>query len=55
MNWQAGIIGAFVAVGVGCLVYLIWVEVRRGPGNRKHNLPPPSDACRRNSTEAVTK
>lgn len=49
MNWQAGIVGAFLAVGMVCLVVLVAHEVRKGPPkrNRRTGLPPPSDACQR--------
>lgn len=53
MNVPAGIVGAFAATGLFCLVAWITSEVRKGPGNRRTGLPPPSDACKRNGTQAV--
>lgn len=41
MNWQAGIVGMFAAVGITCLIALIVHEVRKGPGNRRTGLPKP--------------
>ena len=44
MNWQAGIVGAFLAVGIVCLVVLVVHEVRKGPPkrtNRRTSLPAP--------------
>lgn len=41
MNWQAGIIGAVVAIGITSLIAVIVSEVRKGPGNRRVGLPTP--------------
>lgn len=53
MNWQAGILGAFGAMFFASLIALVVHEVRKGPKNRRRGLPPPSDACKRNTTQAV--
>lgn len=44
---KACILGAFAAMFFTCMVVWIVAEVRKGPGNRRTGLPPPSDACRR--------
>lgn len=47
MSWQLCTISAFVAVGIACLIGIVAKEVRKGPGNKRTGLPPPSEACRR--------
>lgn len=38
---KACILGAFVAIGIVCLIAIIAHEVRKGPGNRRTGLPAP--------------
>jgi hypothetical protein len=49
--------GEFFAWGLVALYFLLvglWLSVRRRrQRNKRINLPPPSVACRRNSTEAT--
>ena len=46
--------GAFGLGLIVCFVLVIAHEVRkRFRKNRRRGLPPPSDACKRNSTQAV--
>jgi len=40
-SFNAGIVGAFAAVGIACLIAWIVREVRKGPGNRRTGLPRP--------------
>jgi hypothetical protein len=49
--FERGIVGAYLAIALTCVIALLvrWIvrEVRKGPGNKRTGLPPPSDACRR--------
>lgn len=44
MSWQQSLIGLCIAFLALCIVSLATRPVKR---NRRHNLPPPDDRCKR--------